>query len=97
MAKKAELDAAKLRSLAAEIEEKHRGQFLDLASRLKLEEGMKLTKVSGGAGGSKCTMAGITATSTAGDHSAVTNWANAARRKAIELDAEIPAETEGNA
>ena len=94
MTKKAELDAAKLRGLAAEIEEKHKGQFLDLSSRLKLEEGMKLTKISGGAGGSKCSMAGITATSTSGDHGAVTNWANAARRKVMELEAELPAEAD---
>lgn len=92
MTSKTELDAAKLRELAAEIELKHKGQFLDLRTRLEREEGMKLTQVKSGGGGSKCAMAGISATSTAGDHAAVTNWANAARRKALELEADLPAE-----
>lgn len=92
MTKKTDLNADKLHALAAEIEEKHKGQFLDLRARLEREEGMKLTPIRNGAGGSTCRMAGITATSTSGDHGAVTNWANAARRKVLELDAELPLE-----
>ncbi len=87
MAKKPDLDPDKLRELIAAIEGgKHR--FLDLCARLAAEEGMRLTKIRNGAGGSKCQMARITATSTAGDHGAVMNWAAAARRKLLELDAQ---------
>lgn len=93
MAKKPDLDAAKLRELVAVIEDgKHR--FLDLCARLSAEEGMKLSNVTAGAGGSKCEMAGITAGSTAGDHGAVMNWAAAARRKLLELDAQPKAEAD---
>ncbi len=87
-------DADKLTALAAEIEEKHRTRFMDLRARLETEEGMKLTPIRNGAGGSTCRMAGITATSTSGDHGAVTNWANAARRKLLEPEADVPAEEE---
>ncbi|MGR3521926.1 MAG: hypothetical protein ACU0FT_04150 [Paracoccus sp. (in: a-proteobacteria)] len=93
MAKKTEVDADKLRELVNTIETgKHR--FVDLCARLSAEEGMKLTKIRSGGGGSKCQMAGITAGSTAGDHGAVMNWAAAARRKLLELDAQATAETE---
>lgn len=87
--KKGILDLDQLRRLSADIAENARGDFPALVKRLT-EEGMKLTKVRNGAGGSNCTLAGITASSTAGDHGAVTNWANAARR-AI-LHAEGPGE-----
>lgn len=92
MSKDTNLNADKLRQIAAEIEEKHKGQFLDLRARLEREERMKLTPIRNGSGGSTCRMAGITATSTSGDHGAVTNWANAARRKVLALDAELPLE-----
>lgn len=81
------LDADKLAALAAEIEEKNHRRFLDLRARLEAEEGMKLSPIRSGGGGSTCRMAGVTATSTAGDHGAVTNWAAAARRKVLELRA----------
>lgn len=89
---KAALDADKLTALAAEIEAKHRTHFTDLQHRLEAEEGMKLTAIRNGAGGSTCRMAGITATSTSGHHGAVTNWANAARRKLLAMEAEAPVE-----
>lgn len=83
-------DPDQLRDLVAAIEAgKHR--FVDLCARLETEGGMKLTRIRNGAGGSKCSMAGITATCTGGDHCAVMNWANAARRKLLELGRE-PAE-----
>lgn len=74
------LDLDRIRRLAARIEELHRSHFTDLVHQLETEERMVLTKVRNGAGGSTCRMAGITVTSTSGDHGAVTNWANAARR-----------------
>lgn len=84
-------DADKLRELVAAIEAgKH--QFVDLCARLAAEEDMKLTTIRNGAGGSKCQMGGISATCTGGDHCAVMNWANAARRKLLELAAQ-PQET----
>lgn len=75
-------DADKLAALAHLIEKLHRHSFAKLCVHLAAEEGMKLTPIRNG-GGSSCRMAGITATSTSGDHGAVTNWANAARRQLL--------------
>lgn len=74
----AALDLDRLRRLADEIEQLHRTHFTDLVARLKAEEGMKFTKRQLGV--TACIMAGITATNTAGERGALTNWANAARR-----------------
>lgn len=91
-AKKPNIDFDKLAALASEIEAKHRDVFMALRARLETEEGMKLTPIRNGAGGSTCRMAGITATSTSGDHGAVTNWANAARRRLLAHGSEQLAE-----
>jgi len=76
--KKTTLDLDRLRRLAADIEALHRTHYTDLVARFAAEEQLKFTKRQLGV--TACKMAGITATATAGEQAALTNWANAARR-----------------
>ena len=73
----------RLRSLAADIEGLHRTHFSELVDRLTSEAGLIQSDIGGAV---QVKMAGIRAQSTAGLHGAVTNWANAARRKLLELE-----------
>ncbi|GGH36240.1 hypothetical protein SAMN05444007_108240 [Cribrihabitans marinus] len=76
--RKRKLDLARLRRLADELAEYGRGDLSNLVHRWEAEEGAKFDEA--GTAGSRIRLAGITATSTAGQRGAVTNWGQAARR-----------------
>lgn len=80
------LDAARLRRLAALIEELKATRLADLVHRLETEEGAKIAD-KGPAAGWAVNLAGIRATGTSGQHGALSNWANAARRAANAAEA----------
>lgn len=71
-------DPARLRRLVALIDEWLPRRRAELVARLSADEGLILT--AHGTGVTECTLAGVTAGSTAGEHMALANWANAARR-----------------
>ena len=83
-ARKPKPTAAELRALSAEITERLRGSLPDLVEALESDHGLTLRDA--GYQGHKATMLGITATGTGGRHMALTNWANAARRKAAKME-----------
>jgi len=72
-----QIDTDRLGRLAAEITEMLPTRRSDLVHRLETEEGMKMAAK---AGATEIALAGVRASSTAGEHDALTNWANAARR-----------------
>lgn len=76
--------AAGLRAVAARVDKLLQGSMPDLVE--VLESDHSLTLRDAGLAGVKATMLGVTATSTAGRHGALTNWANAARRKAAKME-----------
>lgn len=76
-------DVETLRRLAARIEEMKTDRFAELVDELFEAEKMRMKTVGDVM---TVTMAGIRAESTAGQHMAITNWAMAARRKALELE-----------
>lgn len=79
-------DPARLRRLAATIEELKGTRLTDLVHRLETEEGAKIA-YKGPAAGWAVNLAGIRATGTSGQHGALSNWANAARRAANAAEA----------
>lgn len=80
--RKAKLDPDRLERLAGEIEEyRHGGGMTNLLTELLADEGAVFNDAPGG--GTRVALAGITASSTAGVHGAVMNWANAARRAVL--------------
>lgn len=81
-ARRAEVGPDDLRRLAARIEEMKDTRLPELLDELREAEGMALAQ-KGTA--TVVSMAGIAATSEAGRHMALSNWANAARRKANEM------------
>lgn len=77
---KPKLDAARLTRLADRIEVMKGTRLIDLIHELETEEKAKIAD-KGPAIGWAVNLAGVKATGTAGAASALTNWANAARRK----------------
>lgn len=75
-------DAARLKALAARIEEMKDTRLPELIAEL-IGEGMTLTSPGDA---TKVKLAGITAESRAGRHMALTNWAMAARRQVLQLE-----------
>lgn len=74
---KVRIDPVAVQRAVSEIDDLSRSRFAELKDRLGIAEGMKITDN----GHAKVVrMHGISASSTAGEHGAVTNWANAARR-----------------
>lgn len=74
-------DPARLRRLADRIEVMKGTRLTDLIHELMAEENAGFGTRNDGAAFVR--MAGITASSTAGDRDALTNWANAARRAVL--------------
>lgn len=79
-ATKRKLVAETLTRLATRIEEMKGTRLVDLIHELETEQGAKIT-YKGPALGWQVRMAGISATGTGGQLIALSNWANAARRK----------------
>lgn len=77
---KPKLDAARLTRLAERIEVMKARRLTDLIHELETEEKAKIAD-KGPALGWRVSMAGVTATGTGGVLFALSNWANAARRK----------------
>lgn len=85
-ARRAEVSPDDLRRLAARIEEMKDTRLPELLDELRENEGMVLAQ-KGTA--TVVSMAGIAATSEAGRHMALSNWANAARRTATVRSATV--------
>lgn len=77
-AKTAGPDPVRLARLAALVDEWLPRRRAELIVQLRADEGLILT--AHGSGVTECTLAGVTAGSTAGEHMALANWAAAARR-----------------
>lgn len=80
-APKAPAETARLQRLAARIEELKDHRLTDLLVELKDSDDMKLTEKGDV---THISMAGVKASATAGRHMALSNWANAARRRLIQ-------------
>lgn len=81
---KPKLDAARLTRLADRIEVMKATRLIDLIHELMTEEKAGFGQRDGAY---FVRMAGLTATGTAGEFGALTNWANAARRKVLSGEA----------
>jgi hypothetical protein len=74
------LDFVRLQALADELAEYGNQDLTNLMRRWEQEEGAKIDNNPAPAGGGRCRLAGVTATSTSGQQGAVRNWGQAARR-----------------
>jgi hypothetical protein len=80
--------AERLKQLAARIDDMIETRRIDLIHQLETEDGMKLTYKTTSGGIYTCRLAGITATATSGEAQALRNWAAAARRELLKLEAQ---------
>ena len=83
-AAKASIDVSRLARLAARIEEMRQNRLDELFEELEADG----AQLSGKGQHLQLRLAGITATATAGRHSVVLNWANAARRAVMAAENE---------
>lgn len=84
----AAFDADQLTALAGEIEKRQDVEFDDLRHRLETDEGLKIGETAKGSGLWTASFGGVEGGDGPSPQLALANWANAARRKALELGAE---------